>query len=377
MRTLDRYIIRQFLVNFFILLIVFGALFVLVDLLANLDEYVKGARVAVERTGRSMWWEFLRTLIDFDGPILILLYVFLAGLLVNAAIGFTFASLAHNGELTAMLTGGISMIRIAAPVLCMGAVLSLAALPIQEFVVPPMAHKLLRSHGDISEKRDDADLIFFAPDKRGNLISATHFDPVKQSMTGVMVLVRGELGETKRRLTARHAQWKPERDGWALQTVQMIDLESASSTRLEEPKVSSVPDHLLKSDLSPDVLLVRRSSTYMRLLSVKRLRELLGNPSADRHHSRIAHIIHNRFSFMVVQVLIMLMALPMFLLREPKSYMVQAVKAAFVCIGAWALAITLQQIGASQLNLNPVAGAWLPVVILLPVTALTVQTIKT
>jgi len=377
MKTLDRYIIRQFLINFVILTVVFGLLFILVDLLANLDEYVESAHILAELKGQPLWLAFLYCLFDYAGPILILLYVFLAGLLVNAAIGFTFSSLSHNGELVAMLTGGRSMYRIAAPVLFVGASLSLAALPIQEYVIPHLAHKLLRKHNDMAKEEIKIDSIFFAPDKRGNLISASEFDAANGTLGGVMVLMRGSSDQTNRRITAEQALWSPDKKGWILSDASIIEHVKQDGSSLREAKVSQQARYVVESDLSPDVLLVRRSSMYLRLLSSSQLHELMRNPNADRHHMHIARIIHNRYSFLVVQVLITLMAMPIFLLREPKSFMIQAIKAACICIGAWAMAIIAQQVGEAQLTLNPVAAAWLPVVLLLPLSAIMVQTIKT
>ena len=46
-----------------------------------------------------------------------------------------------------------------------------------------------------------------------------------------------------------------------------------------------------------------------------------------------------------------------------------------MCIGAWAGALMIQQVGSAQLN--PVAAAWLPVAVYLPPTVYLLQTIKT
>ena len=52
MQTLDRYLVRQFLVNFVILLFVLTSLFVLIDVVVNLDEYLDaGWRVALREAG--------------------------------------------------------------------------------------------------------------------------------------------------------------------------------------------------------------------------------------------------------------------------------------------------------------------------------------
>ena len=69
-------------------------------------------------------------------------------------------------------TNGVSSSIVCEPgSVIVGASLRLLALPVQEYIVPRLAHKLLRSHNDIGKEDIKADSIFFAPDKRGNLIS--------------------------------------------------------------------------------------------------------------------------------------------------------------------------------------------------------------
>ena len=150
MRLLDRYIVKQFVQNFVILGVVLAGLFVLVDLIVDLDEFLKAGRAHADQRGgvvlATLW-----VMADYYGPILLLIYSTMSGLLVVAAMGFTIAQLQRSRELTAILAGGVSLYRVAAPVLVAGFMLNLIVLPVQELAIPRLSDKLVRSKSQVGE----------------------------------------------------------------------------------------------------------------------------------------------------------------------------------------------------------------------------------
>ena len=117
----------------------------------------------------------------------------------------------------------------------------------------------------------------------------------------------------------------------------------------------------------------RRTNLYFSLLGLESLYEFLQNPAVDR--AQVLQIMHSRFSLLVVNVLILAMGLPFFLLREEGNMLMQGIKAASLCITAWGTALVILQVGSDAIN--PVTGAWLPVVLYLPVTAAMLLTVRT
>ena len=108
MTTLDRYIIRQFLVNYLVLLAVLMSLIVLLDVIINLDELVEvGGAADIGLAARIV--STAMRLVDFYLPMCLFFFVYVAGLVAILAAGFTLASLIRNRELVAMLAGGGSL----------------------------------------------------------------------------------------------------------------------------------------------------------------------------------------------------------------------------------------------------------------------------
>src|SRR5690606_12074206 len=131
-----------------------------------------------------------------------------------------------------------------------------------------------------------------------------------------------------------------------------------------------------ETTLSPNVLLARRATIYPRLLPLHELQQMQAVPAVTPHQrAQITQIVWSRFSLLVVNVLILVMGLTFFLLRAPENMLIQSIKAAAVCMGAWGGSLIMLQVSSDLFN--PVAAAWLPVVIYLPVSAFLLQTVKT
>ncbi len=372
MSILDRYIIKTYLLNFVILLTVLMALFVVGGVLIDLDEYVAAGEVFAERQGSDstfMWTVW--AIIDFNGPVQLMLYAFFSGLVCVGAAGFTLTGLTRTRELTAMLSSGISMYRIAMPMLLAGFGLNMLASLDQEFILPSLAHKVSRNVSEIKSTRSKAQPVYFMADESGRLFSAGNFQLVDGVglLTDVTLIERDARGQAVQRIMASQAIWNEDRNGWELTDGYALVRPTANSG--QSGSMHSVD--FVPSTLNPTVVRARLESNYLNMLSVRKLQTLAGNEQIDR--GKVIQIMHGRLSQLVLNMLVLAMGLTFFLSREPTSALTAAVKATGLCIGAWSMGLVMQNADVSWLN--PVATAWLPVVIYIPVTAVTLQMLKT
>ena len=362
MKTIDLYIIRQFLLNFIILLVVLVGMIIMIDMLIQMEKFVKEARrITQEVGGGSVVWMMLRTIADFYLPFIPLLYVFLSGLVAVAAMGFTFTAMSRSGELVALAASGISMYRVALPVLIIGAMLNSITLINQEWVIPPLAPKLMRKHNHLQNETMKQFYLYLSPDDRGRLFTGLFVPDAKDPrFENLTVLVRNDKGQTVERLSASQAFWDESRQGWELVGVNVIRW-TGEEGGLEVPastgQGAAQGVAFLDTSLSPDVLITKQRSFYARLLSMVDLREMMRNPNVNYYD--VLKIMHSRLSLLIMNVLILAMGLPFFLSREPVNILKQTVAAAGVCMGAWFVGIVILQIPAAQMN--PVTTAWLPV----------------
>ncbi|MBI1335432.1 MAG: LptF/LptG family permease [Phycisphaera sp.] len=374
MRTLDRYIIRQFLINFVILTVALLLVFIVVDVVIDLDEFLEaGQEQATAHNGSVVLWTAW-ALVDWYTPVICFVYSYLCGLITVAAMGFTFSSLSRSRELTAMASGGISLYRVALPVIVVGGVLNLMALPDQELLIPTMAQKLARQKSEVGKETTQNFSFYYVPDDRGQLFSAAAFDVRSRSLSGVTILQRDKEGKLIQHITASSATWDESNQRWVLAGGDSVKPLASAAT--SSPSQGIPVAEYVATNLTPDRLLAKRAVIYPMFLSVAQLREMATIARDSRaESSKFLRIIHSRFSLIVVNLLILMLGLPFFVRCTTSNMLTDTVAAAGVCIGAWFMALVMSITVGSVLN--PVAMAWLPVVILLPVSTAWLMRLRT
>ena len=410
MKTLDRYIVRQFLANFAILFVVLMSLFVVVDLIVDLDEFIQAGEAHAGAWIGGRWVATLGITVGYYGPTVLLVYVFFNGLIVVGAMGFTLTSLQRTRELTAMIASGVSLYRVAAPLLVTGLLLSALTLPVQEFILPPLAPKLVRKKSELKklDRERVRKPVFYAPAGGGDLLSAESFDPDGGVLRGVQIHDRNPEGRTVRFVRADAAYWRAEAitpedraaagDGAPAIRMRWV-FENGVAEEIRQPGVAPTVARgdtgarlssrgvlrgvgAYDTDLSPTVLQARQTATFANLLSIRELQELSKNRAIDgARRDKIQQVIWSRFSLMVLNALLLVMALPFFLSRVPGNTLVSSLRAAALCIGAWGGGLVMLQVSPGTLSLgglaSPAVVAWLPVAIYLPVAAWQLTRIKT
>lgn len=373
MHILDRYIIKQFVQNFVILGVVLSGLYVLVDLIVDLDEFLKAGRSHADDRG-GVFFATLWVMVDYYGPILLLIYTAMSGLLVVAAMGFTIAQLQRARELTAILASGVSLYRVAAPVLVAGFVLNLLVLPVQELAIPRLADKLVRSKSQVGSATIADKPVHYATDDAGSLISATSFSAQRQELIGVRIIERTEAGKQLRLIRADKASWSQSDEAWQLEGGRVFQV---ADVDIDEPAAQVLGGSAIaqyKTELSPKVLIARQAALFVRLQSLSQLESMRSNTALTQpQRGQITQIMWSRFTTLVLGVLILLMGLPYFLTRVPGNLLLNSAKAAGITVGAWSAGLVLLQIG----GINPVTAALLPVVLYVPISFYLITTIKT
>jgi lipopolysaccharide export system permease protein len=363
---IDRHILVRFLANFVVLFTLLFVFAIVIDMISALDAFVETARrrVGEEAGFPRLLASIVMLAVDYQSPRFFQFYAYLHGLVSIGAMGFTLAQMHRHRELVALLAAGISMHRIAMPFVIGIFGLSMLQLANQELFLPRVAPLLLRDHDHIGKRRLDSFAVPPTPDGAHAVFQSPSFDLKEEALSSVTILERDDRLRTTRRVTADEAQWVDPGDGstgWALTGGEAITL-----GRPGERGGRAALD-FYASDLSPRMLVVDRYAQFAAMLSLRQIGEMLATLDESDREDRdmLRRYRYSRFAVVLVNVLIMWLALPTFLVRRPANLMACALLCAVVSvptmIGA-ALFMVLDLPG-----IVPAVGAFLPAIVLIPV----------
>src|SRR5688572_9667509 len=160
MRILDRYVIFSFLRNYLISFFVLVGMYVVLDMMFNIDEFAevraKSAAAGVEPGSVAAALSFLRYVADFYLFQIPLYFVHLSGIIPLVAAAFTLMRMIRFNELSASLSAGVPLLRVAAPIILVAMLLQGLLWIDQELVIPNIIHKVSRQHDEVVSADDNS-----------------------------------------------------------------------------------------------------------------------------------------------------------------------------------------------------------------------------
>lgn len=163
-RTIDRYLLRRYIVSLIIAVGSIMLIALIVDLVEHLNEIVESAATVKDVILYYVYF------LPWIYKVIIPAAVLMAGL-------FTIGLMARKNEILAMKSAGISLYRIALPLLVFSFVLSLFNFYFNEEVLPPaMAERLRIKQGKIKPQGSDQSSAIYNLSKQGEGGYIYHFE---------------------------------------------------------------------------------------------------------------------------------------------------------------------------------------------------------
>ena len=393
MKTIDRYIARQYLLNIIALVIILFSFIIAIDLSLNFDKFMALAtkRGMTPEGDPSTARKLLLTiflLFDYWWPKLVQLFNYMIGLIIIGAMGFTCSQLVRHREFVAAVAGGISLHRLMRPILLVAILVTAVQAISFEYIIPNIADLIQRDREQASQRRLESLPVRLVPDGQRRLFYARSFEPEKKQMLDVLIIERSPAGPATRTISATRALWRD--GGWDLENGVA---ESRSSQSAPREKITRI-----LTDLDPVALKIARFSGYSQSLSWSQISEMLrrpellalatndNQPDAARDKERdlevrdlrvaeLERIRYGRVAIMLCNILALLAVTPFFLRREPTSMILESIKAAPLAIGG----VMGGVLGASAAipGLPPQVGVFVPALILLPLAIAAVTSVRT
>lgn len=382
---LDRYVAREFMVGYLIVMLAVLALRVLIDLFVMFDEFIEAQVGQVAPSALTV----LGYIADYYGPKLFEYFRDFSGVMVILAAAFSVARMTRQNELTAVLTSGVSLKRVIAPIVFLGLALNLLMALDQELILPRLSDKLVRYHDEMGQFRklsawlvpDKVHYLQGSPQQQLNqkvqlatdkaLLSAFTYDPGTQTMLGMHVILRNDrrlIGH----LTADEARWDAKYQDWQLVNGRYFNYEQPEPGR---PNVGLMHVYRYKSDLTADYLYLQRNKEFKGLMSSADLTDLLSRQLRPADHAEAISEKHFRFTDPVINMVMLLLALPLLVSRERRSTKT-AIFLALLGAGGCFVATFACKLLAGDV-LPPLLAAWLPIIVFVPVSVFTLDGLKT
>jgi lipopolysaccharide export system permease protein len=378
MKIIDRYVFFSFLRNYLISFMVLIGMYVVLDMVFHFDELSKvetGAEAGAVVSTLGM----LGNILDYYFFQSFLFFVHLSGIIPVVAAAFTLLRLSRFNELTALLAAGVPLLRVAAPIIIASVVLNALLIVDQELLIPALIPKLTRGHNEMhsASRQFSVEMI---QDENNALLRAARFVPAgpqvrRATMVDVDVLERNARLMTYAKITAKKAEWDGRENAWKLEEAVRV----AGLLPNEVPAAEAVDTW--HTSITPQEIDLHRNTDFAELLSTERINQLLERPKSFGAEN-LQRIKHARFTQPIMNVILLLLAIPCVLTREPGKLK----QGATICLLLTGLA--MGSIFLSQQLANnppkpqlaaqwPAIMAWVPIFLFGPLSVYLLDRVKT
>ena len=371
MGKIDRYLLREYVKVLVICFISLAGLYTVIDAFGRLDDFTAPGRSAADAGASLARYYTLQALGFFNRT---------SGVLTLIAAMFTVTWFQRHNEMTALLAAGVPRLRVLRPVLVASVVVALGAATLRETALPSLRHELSLDSKDLGgdrtvelKPRYDNVTDVLLGGERANLAT-------RQIVGPAFVLPPRLSGVYGKHLEAERAEYLPPDGrrpaGYLLSGVTSPPgVASRPAAAGADGKVVLVSNRdapwlrddqaFLASGVSFDVLTA--GTQWRDLASTGELVRELANPATDLGPDvRVA--VHSRLVQPLLDVTLLLVGLPLVVSRGARSPIVSIGLSVVVVTAFFLLALGGQALGAGGW-VRPALGAWLPLLVFVPVAA--------
>ncbi len=293
MKILDKYLIKQFLQTIFFGLIAFSLLFVIIDVMENLDDFIDQS--VPYHVILHYYLVFLPDMIKMMTPVAVLF-----GAL------FTVGKASNLSELTAIKASGISMYRFMAPFLVTTLIISFASIYFAGYIVP-MANqtKIDIEMNYLNRGFSSGGSNLFFQDSKTRIVNIAYFDESKQQANRVSIqnFDNNDITKMVSRIDAAKMIYDSTKNDWTAfnGTQRTFDSTGQSLTYFDKKAIANLnftPSELVKKQKKPEEMNLAELSDLIHT------QKLSGN---DATSTLIEY--YSRFSFPMASIIVVLFGL--------------------------------------------------------------------
>jgi lipopolysaccharide export system permease protein len=341
MNLIDRYILKQFISTLFFALIALCVIFLIVNLMENLEEFLREKLEfsLIAKYYLSLFPEILKILT----PIGMLL-----------AVLFTFGKLSTMNEITAMKTGGLSLYRMMLPMLAISFVFSLGQLYFNGWIVPQANQTKLEIEKVYLKKTGKGGSIYdlYMKDTPLKNLILSYYNPDRREGNTVAIeeFTSKMQPRLKSRIEAQKMQWDST-GKWLLI--------NGISRKFWKDSVSVYVFDSLEVSLNTkhhQIAQLKREPEEMTLPEYEEYIELLKRGGKDVTN----HIIdyHGMIAFPFANFIVVLFGVPFASVRKKGGIAVQ-IAAAMIAAFSYLIFTEVGKTIGNTMGMEPILSAWL------------------
>jgi lipopolysaccharide export system permease protein len=349
MKILDRYIIRQFLVSLLFGLIAFILIFVIANMMENLDDFIDTnapTKIIIE-----YYIAYIPEIIKFMLPMAVLL----------AALFIT-GRLSTQNELAAIKSTGTSLYRIMAPFLIVAFLISLLSIVFNGWVVPYANQKkfyIERLHLNRSITSIDRYNILFQEGRR-RIVSINYYDPQAKCARQVSIqdFDSQDMTILRQRYDALRMQWiQP--DEADVQKGSWVLLNGTARSFIDSAQTLSRFDSLKVGKLTLTPIDIEKKQRTPDEMNYTDLHEFIENQKrAGQDVARWLVEYHFKLAFPFASVIMILFGVP-FASSRPRTGAALGFGIALAVAFIYLIFMKASQVFGYNGDLNPIFTAWL------------------
>ncbi|MFQ5965731.1 MAG: LptF/LptG family permease [Candidatus Scalinduaceae bacterium] len=339
---IDKYIIKTFIPSFFICLFILCGIYIVIDALQNLDDFVELGSKAIPLA--LNYYAFMIPVV--------LAQLFPAITLI--AVSLVLVRFARNNEILAMQVAGICLYRILLPVFVLSVIMSFAAVVNQELVIPRYAEKLKRVEQSTFEENEKSNVL--VEDKLNRILLRAWTFNIKEGKIGaVFVIGRNENGKKSFTISAKEGKWLGE-NKWLLSDAVKHNYDE--NGKWVAP-ARQIKNYFLETTLTPERL--NKVDINATLKSFKELRNLC---ESEPENPRYSVMFHSRAAYPLTNFVLLFLGIPFIIgfERMSRNIFLRVGINVLICCAFYVLTYLCVNLGDMGI-LHPILAAWLPIVI--------------
>lgn len=380
MRILDRYVTISFLKNYFLSFFVLIGMYIVLDMVFNFEDF---ATVKVKLGSTSALVLYVAEFYFYQ---ILVYFVHLAGIIPLVAAAFTLMRMIRFNEVSAMLSAGVPLPRLALPIVVCALALNGLLYLDQEVLLPQNLNKVVRRRTYVDESATwhainaMREPVRDATGTTRTLFAARYFPNASPPyMERMHVITKDSTYMPVEHLLADRAEWNSAENHWRL-------INGSVRTNIsprQNLEILSRPRAVWDTSINPMEIRLFRRGDYVELLSTAQINELLKRPDSYGREN-LLQVKHARGPAQIaLNMVVLLLACGAVLTRDPLTLKGAAVKCIVLCGLCLGSAFIGQELSGHAELAGPLAPhwpalmAWFPVFIFAPVAVFMLDRVKT